>query len=734
MDDIFENDILDDPFNLSEAEQQILDSQLKELDSFSFDETNTLYETSSTSLSATSSTSLSRTSSTSLSTTSSTAFGGRSISNFIFNLSFLPEQTLLSELGSPGISLDDDFYIIAVTPGSLDLSVELFFDHNQGNLDLFLFDITGTQVASSTSVDDNEFLDFTVAGAGIYFIQVTSGEVDSSGNPVFSGNTYDFRWDDVISDNNFRTFNGLNNNLNEPEYGEEGIQLLRLSPAAYEDGYSEPRGGGINTPFTLPSPRAISNAIADQGEVSIPNSFDLSDWFWQWGQFIDHDISLTEAGPLGEPFNIPVPAGDPDFDPFNTGTQIIPLTRSIFDTDTGFDPGDGSANPREQINEITAFLDGSMVYGSNATTADALRANDGTGKMATSIGDNGEVLLPLDADGNFMAGDIRVNEQFGLTSVHTLFVREHNRLADQIGGILDQGWGFKFRRLNELFEESELSRGDFIYESARRLVGAKVQIITYNEFLPLLLDDNVITQYDGYDDTVNPGVFTEFSTGLFRFGHTMLSPQLLKVDGNGNVDSVALRDAFFNPSAIVAGGVDSFLKGLEAQQAQELDTKLVDDVRNFLFGPPGAGGFDLASLNIQRGREHGVGSLNTVRESLGLSRYETFDELTGNDTVLADKFESVYDSVDDVDLWIGGLAEEKFGDSIVGETMNAIIGLQFQNLRDGDRFFYENDEYLDALARIVDRGLDNTTLDEIIEDNSGADISGSAFIVNPVVV
>ena len=107
----------------------------------------------------------------------------------------------------------------------------------------------------------------------------------------------------------------------------------------------------------------------------------------------------------------------------------------------------------------------------------------------------------------------------------------------------------------------ELSRGDFVYESARRLVGAKIQNITYKEFLPLLLDDNVIPEYQGYDVTVNPGIFTEFSTGLFRFGHTMLSPQLLKVDGDGNVDSVALRDAFFNPDAIVEGGVDSFLKG-----------------------------------------------------------------------------------------------------------------------------------------------------------------------------
>ncbi|WP_287517938.1 peroxidase family protein [Okeania sp. SIO2C2] len=176
-------------------------------------------------------------------------------------------------------------------------------------------------------------------------------------------------WDDVIAENTFRTINGLNNNLQNPEFGsatEKGTrytQLLRLGPEAYEDGLSEPRDGGLTTPLELPSARAVSNAIADQGEESIANDFKLSDWFWQWGQFIDHDIDLTEADSSGDSFPIPVPTGDPDFDSFGTGTQTIPLTRSIFD------PATGTTNPREQINEITAFLDGSMVYGSDEATA-----------------------------------------------------------------------------------------------------------------------------------------------------------------------------------------------------------------------------------------------------------------------------------------------------------------------------------------------------------------------------
>ncbi|WP_094674510.1 peroxidase family protein [Hydrocoleum sp. CS-953] len=639
------------------------------------------------------------------------------------------EQTLLSNINGLGVALDNDFYEIEATEGSLDIFVELTFNHNEGNLDLFLFDSTGNEIASSNSLDDNEIIDFTVDKAGTYYIQVTSGD------GTFSGNTYDLFWDDVIAENTFRTINGLNNNLQNPEFGsatEKGTrytQLLRLGPEAYQDELSEPRGGGLTTPLELPSAREVSNAIADQGEQSIANDFKLSDWFWQWGQFIDHDISLTEADTSGDSFPIPVPTGDPDFDPFGTGTQTIPLTRSIFD------PATGTTNPREQINEITAFLDGSMVYGSDEATALSLRANDGTGKLATSIGPDGEILLPTDSDGNFLAGDIRVNEQLGLISVHTLFVREHNRLAQKTADVLDNGKGRKANKLNELFEESGLSRGDFIYESARRLVGAEIQTITYNEFLPFLLGKNVLDKYTGYDETVDPGIFTEFSTGVFRFGHTMLSPQLLQVEEDGSYEAVALRDAFFQPGKIMEDGVDSLLKGLESQQAQEVDNLLIDDVRNFLFGRPGAGGFDLASLNIQRGRENGVADINTFRNAIGLSPYTDFDELTGGDSELAAKFASVYDSIDDVDLWIGGLAEQDVNGGVVGETISAIIIEQFSNLRDGDRFYFENDQYLKELKGILDKNIDKVSLANIIEDNSDVQIVGSAFTVNnPIVV
>ena len=518
----------------------------------------------------------------------------------------------------------------------------------------------------------------------------------------------------------FRSIDGSDNNLANPDWGATHEQLLRLSVPAYEDGISDPSGSD------RPSARAISNAVSAQSE-STTNSVGASDWLWQWGQFLDHDLSLTEGAKPDEPFNIAVPTGDPFFDPFSTGTQEIGLNRSIYDTGTGTDP----SNPRQQVNEITAYIDASNVYGSDATRAAALRSGSG-GKLLTSVGDNGEILMPFNTGGLsnaggtganlFLGGDVRANEQVGLTAVHTLFVREHNRLADSIKARLDASE----TALVDKLVASGLSEDDFIYESARKVVGAQMQIITYEEFLPLVLGTD-LDPYSGYDDTVNAGIANEFSTAAYRFGHTMLSPEIQRFSNDGtDMGSISLLDNFFNPSLVTDEGIDSLLLGLASQTAQEVDTKLIDDVRNFLSGPPGAGGFDLASLNIQRGRDHGLAGINDVRESLGLTRYDSFLDLTGGDTELAAAFASVYDTVDDVDLWIGGLAEAQVNGGLLGETFNTIVADQFLRLRDGDRFFYQNDlEHL----QLLDADIANTRLSDIIRRNSSiTSIQDNAFI------
>lgn len=484
----------------------------------------------------------------------------------------------------------------------------------------------------------------------------------------------------------YASIDGTGNNIDNPELGSTDTQLIRLADSDYGDGLSTPAGED------RPSAREISNVIA-AADSSETNDRYLTDIFWLWGQFIDHDITLTEAAhdadgnPL-EPFPIEVPTGDIYFDPDGDGDAVINLNRSIFEEDEN--------GVRQQINQITAFIDGSVIYGSDEELADQLRTFQG-GLLATSDGD----LLPYGDDGFFLGGDIRANENVALTAMHTIWVREHNRIA------------------TELAAENPDLTDEELYQQARQIVTAQLQAVTFNEFLPALFGTGAVSEYAGYDSTVDPSIANEFSNAAYRFGHSMLSSELLRLDEDGNVadeGNIALLNAFFNPSEIEEHGIDSVLRGATVNLAQELDNEVVDDVRNFLFGPPGAGGFDLASLNIQRGRDHGLSDYNSTRVALGLEAVESFSDISSDPEVAA-KLEALYGTVDNIDLWVGGLAEDHLPGSSMGETFTTIIIDQFERLRDGDRFWYENVFSGDALKEI-----DGTTLADVIERNS--DISG----------
>ena len=473
---------------------------------------------------------------------------------------------------------------------------------------------------------------------------------------------------------------GVGNNESHPQWGSTEEIFLRLAEAEYADSISSVGGEG------LAGAREISNSIFDSNGKTIISDRLMSAMVYTWGQFIDHDLTLTRSGAT-EKMSIPIPAGDRYFDPLSTGTRTIETFRSAQNSATGT----SKENPGEQINEITAFLDGSMIYGSDSTTASSLRAFV-AGRMKTSEGN----LLPVDQDGMFQAGDVRVNENPGLTALQTLFVREHNYQAGRIAAANPK-----------LSDEA-------IFQAARSIVIAEIQAVTYNEWLPSLMGRGVIDKYEGHVPSVNPGISNEFATAAFRFGHSLLGDEIEFFDNNGLPiqESVTLSNAFFNPSIITTNGIDSVLKYLTADPSSELDTQVVDGVRNFLFGPPGAGGLDLASLNIQRGRDHGLADYNDTREAVGLTRVTSFAEIT-SDVELQNKLAALYESVDDIDLWVGGLAEDHVKGSSLGETFQTIVAEQFTRLRDGDRFWYQNQ----FAGRQLDE-LQRTSLSDIIERNT----------------
>ncbi len=496
----------------------------------------------------------------------------------------------------------------------------------------------------------------------------------------------------------YRSIDGTGNNIANPTWGTTNSALLRRTPAYYADGLSTPPG-----PF--PSPRAISDAVVYQTSLTV-NTSGLSDMVWQWGQFLDHDLDRTPVQGSLEPFNVDVPMGDPFFDPASTGTQLIYLQRSKHNT----------GGVRQQMNTVPSYIDASMVYGPDVARATELRTLDGTGRLKTSDGNlmpHNVNHLTNDPDKNdttfFLAGDIRSNEVITLTAIHTLFVREHNYRADSI------------RAANPTFTDEQ------IYQLARAIVGAEIQIITYKEFLPALLAPGTIAPYTGYNPNVNAGVETMFSTASFRLGHTLLSPQFLRIEANGNTipqGNILMRNAFFTPAHLVnEGGIDPLLRGLCIQPAQEVDPYIVDDVRNFCYGPPGAGGFDLASLNIQRGRDHGLPRYNQARRDLGLAAKTSFADVSSNPVVQA-RLATAYASVEDIDIWLGGLCEDRLPGSVLGELITNVLKDEFERARDGDRFWYQN--YLPA-PLVAE--LEAQTLSDILRRNTGIghEISNDAF-------
>ena len=500
----------------------------------------------------------------------------------------------------------------------------------------------------------------------------------------------------------FRTIDGSYNNRANPTWGIADTELQRLTTVDYADGVAAPAGE------KRPSAREISNTCNAQYE-SQSNRKRASDFLWQWGQFLDHDIDLTPTFDPPEIFDIRVPEGDPYFDPFSQGNVTIPFDRSIYSIVDGI---------REQINEITAYIDASNVYGSTSQRALELRTLDGTGRLRMSEG----ALLPFNRNGFpnaptsedpsfFLAGDIRANEQVGLTAMHTLFVREHNF------------WTRKFKRL------FRRANGDTIYQLSRALVVAEMQSITFNEFLPILLGPKALVPYRGYQPHVNAGIANIFSTAAFRLGHSMLPEKILRINRYGRPISeghLPLADAFFRPREIIDhGGIDPVLRGLASQVAQDIDLYVGDGVRNFLFGPPGAGGFDLSSLNIQRGRDHGLPNYHQVRVDIGLPPVTDFADISSNLEVQS-RLATVYGTVEDMDIWVAGLAEDHVPGALVGETFFTILKDQFERLRDGDRFWYQN-----YLPRYLVRLVEKQTLAKIIRRNTQIryEMQSNVFIV-----
>ena len=354
-----------------------------------------------------------------------------------------------------------------------------------------------------------------------------------------------------------------------------------------------------------------------------------------------------------------------------------------------------AAYRREQINQITSYVDASQIYGSSQERANLLR-NKTSGKGLLRRGDKSSsehYYLPYDTTSVvdcdqgtnagrslcFVAGDVRVNEQVGLTAMHTIWYREHNRIAQLLS------------ELNPHWDD------ETVYQETRLVVTAEWQHVVFTEYVPKILGasiwQNVAGIYKDYDDTVDASILNSFATAAFRFGHSQIMPVLQRLNETWQTTEhghLALHNAFFAPHRIVEeGGIDPLLRGLVVEQAKERDSDqaLAEVITERLFQQANNVSLDLGALNIQRGRDHGLPSYNRFREYCGLTVASDFRDLH-RDISKRDarrKLEQIYGDVDDIDLFVGGLLEDLLPGSRLGPTFACILGTQFQRLRDGDR-------------------------------------------------
>ncbi|XP_075415397.1 myeloperoxidase [Tenrec ecaudatus] len=533
----------------------------------------------------------------------------------------------------------------------------------------------------------------------------------------------------------YRTITGKCNNRRSPTLGASNRAFVRWLPAEYEDGFSLPFGWtrGVNrNGFPVPLARAVSNAIVRFPTEQLTPDQQRSLMFMQWGQLIDHDLDFTpepaarvsfitglncETSCLQQPpcFPLKIPPNDPRI---RNQADCIPFFRSC-PACTG-----GNITIRNQINALTSFLDASMVYGSEDPLGRDLRnlTNQlGLLKVNDRFSDNGRALLPFDNLHDdpclltnrsasipcFLAGDTRSSEMPELTSMHTLFLREHNRLATEL------------KRLNPRWT------GERLYQEARKIVGAMVQVITYRDYLPLVLGPEAkrkyLPQYRSYNDSVDPRISNVF-TNAFRYGHTLIQPFMFRLNNQYQpISRVPLSEVFFASWRVVLeGGIDPILRGLMATPAKlnRQNQIVVDEIRDRLFKQVMRIGLDLPALNMQRSRDHGLPGYNAWRRFCGLTQPNTLGELgtVMKNLDLAQKLMAQYGTPNNIDIWMGGVAEPLLPNGRVGPLLACLIGTQFRKLRDGDRFWWENTGVFSTRQK---QALAKISLPRIICDNTG---------------
>ncbi|CAH0751106.1 unnamed protein product [Diatraea saccharalis] len=553
----------------------------------------------------------------------------------------------------------------------------------------------------------------------------------------------------------YRTHDGTCNNFNRPRWGSTMTPVQRFQPPSYSDGLQAPRVSIFGTKLpSAREISALIHSSENAENSGITHllmqwgqflDHDITSSSQSRGfngsvprcckdggrEFMPKELMHPECFPIA------VPSSDPFYGP--RGVRCLDFVRSSPAPRDGCELG-----WREQFNQVSGYIDASPLYASSARQHAAVRAlaaapaAAAAGAARRAVPRRRAVRRLLQVRGrprqrapgpggrahrlaaatqpacenisdNYSKQASPLTLLFSLRrmkmqSKEYLYLLEHRAIMPNSQQITTLQYLY-FRMAQELAHLNPHWSDEKIYQETRKIVGAMVQHITYREFLPIVLGGEVMRlfeleplnkgYYKAYNPKINPSPASSFGSAAFRFGHSLVQSSMMRYDRfhrpiNNNV---SLHNELTNPSNIWSmGAVDRLLLGMVNQPIQKRDEFITEELTNHLFQTPHFDfGMDLAAINIQRGRDHGVPPYTTWREPCGLSQITGFEDLSRvMPKRVVRKFKSLYRHVDDIDLFTGGMAERPVVGGLVGPTFACIIAQQFTNLRKGDRFWYEN--------------------------------------------
>jgi len=520
-----------------------------------------------------------------------------------------------------------------------------------------------------------------------------------------------------VANSRYSQLDGSCNNLRNPNYGETYTPFKRFLLPDYSDNVSEVKAPKSGNPLDFANSRKICTEVhQDQRK----DDYKVTSFFVAFGQIVIHDTMMFRS----DRFDCCAKSTDAQMSEQCAATSLVKdyfyhtlhkktcmgFTRSQSAVTRGCKLG-----PRQQLNRQSAGLDASYIYAQYKDLMDRLRVmSDGKLKVETGsnvqrltickegatskgiltcIDDNKDVqnieniVFDTQEDGcKGLTGDNRVNTTPGLYVESLLFVRLHNWICVQL----------------KAAATSSSPTDEQLFQEARRIVIAIYQHVVFSEWLPAFIGRTYMQMYGlsplpkgrgyfkGYDPKEELGAYNVASAAAMRVGHSLVSGIFSTVDPDTYKwdKSVPLSTVMEKPFTQC---VDAVILGLVKQAAHHRGKSMSEQMTNYLFQPEGLDfGADLCTININRGRDHGVPGYNKWRKWCGLSEIKTWnDAYKILDAAAVNKYKNLYKHPDDIDLFSAGVSE-KIMEGVVGPTFGCIMARSFRTSKIADRFWYEN--------------------------------------------